>query len=76
MLDLVRDYRICAYHHGPDHGTHMHHPLESSVRTPLDISTEADAERVVRAYAEEHDSFEPAAFLEVVTRWKSALKHT
>lgn len=74
MTDLVRDYRICAYHLQPGLGHHVHFPLDSKDRIPIEIGNEQDAATIARLYANEYVSFELRAFEEVVKRWKSGSK--
>jgi len=71
VIDLRRDYRICQYNHGVHEGTHFHHPLDGPVGARIDIDSEADAFRLVRAYAQEHDVFGIEEFLEEIRQWKS-----
>ena len=75
MTDLIRDYRICAYHIRPDLGPHVHHPLDSKDSFPTQIDDETDAAFIARKYAEGHQSFDRKSFEEEVRQWKSGSKH-
>lgn len=70
ITDLRRTTRVCAYNHEAHGGTHVHARGRRTI--PVDIATAEEAERIVRAYAADHDAYEPGAFRKEVERWRSA----
>lgn len=74
MVDLLRDYRICAYHPEDHGGVHLHHPLETKETRPVDIRSPSEAEAIMTAYAETMTWFDPRRFEEVMRRWRSGSK--
>lgn len=70
VLDLIRDYRICAYHVEHHGGVHLHHPIQNKEAVRVDVRSPSEADALMRYYAEREDVFRLERFQEVSEQWR------
>lgn len=62
---------LCNYNPETHGGPHLHHPVAGPDLGPVGVTPEVQAERVMRWFARDHETFDAKAFAAVVKAWRS-----